>query len=165
MTIPGGIGPTGHQALERLQQQTSEQANTGQSADAAGGQAKFEQALHQGQEAGAQAQSQNAGRDAQQDNQSNSADTQSNDGMRTEGTGATESTNRGDQILAGLQNDRAQYRSAVDAAEKTSKATHSMSPDELLRAQLTVARVTLNESLAGQVGSKVDSDVQTLLKD
>ena len=70
----------------------------------------------------------------------------------------------GDRILAGLQRDQDQLMSTVDAVAKTSETPASVSSSELLKLQLQVTHDITNESIAGEVGSKVDNDLQTLLK-
>lgn len=70
----------------------------------------------------------------------------------------------GDRILAGLQRSQNQMVSTVDAVAKTPETQASISPGELLKLQLQVTHDTTSESIAGEVGGKVDNDLQTLLK-
>jgi hypothetical protein len=154
-------------------QGTQQGGNAGAPTDqAAAGQQRFEDAMRQSPEGSGQ---QDAAGTAQQDRQQArgeqsqavpaDAATPGDKPAPGAAAGAEGRTGQGDRILSGLRKGRAEYRSTVDAVDGTHGGAARMSPEDLIRLQLQVTRVTLNESMAGEVGSKVDSDLQTLLKD
>lgn len=69
----------------------------------------------------------------------------------------------GELILRGLEHLRAHYRTVFDRIEGA--ATSSLlSPMELLSLQMQVAQVTLGAQLVGQVASKLEQNLNMLLK-
>ncbi len=190
MNIPGGISAMTQQAPERMHragggeqgERIPGRSDPGQSGDIARDRHAFEQALHQGapgRDPGVAASGQDgAGQQARPQVQrttpqgSGPESAQSAGQPDATGPDATgpdaagkQAASHGDRILAAMEKGRAEYRTTIKGVDQSAEAAQQMSPAELIRMQLQVARVTLNESLAGQVGSKVDSDVQTLLKD
>jgi type III secretion system YscI/HrpB-like protein len=70
----------------------------------------------------------------------------------------------GDVILQGLERLRGNYREV--SAEMTAVANQhtSVSPQELIGLQMQMAQVTLGTQLIGQVASKLEQNLNTLLK-
>ena len=69
----------------------------------------------------------------------------------------------GDLILRGLEHLRGQYR-AVGVELDTLANRADLTPMDLLGLQMQVAQVTLGAQLIGQVASKLEQNINTLLK-
>ncbi|EXJ15666.1 type III secretion system inner rod subunit SctI [Imhoffiella purpurea] len=69
----------------------------------------------------------------------------------------------GDRILQGMERLRTRYRE-VGAALESSVHETQMNPQELLGLQMQMAQVTLGTQLIGQVASKLEQNLNTLLK-
>jgi type III secretion system YscI/HrpB-like protein len=69
----------------------------------------------------------------------------------------------GDLILHGLERLRGEYRAVGGELDALSKRT-DLNPMDLLGIQMQVAQVTLGTQLIGQVASKLEQNLNTLLK-
>jgi type III secretion system YscI/HrpB-like protein len=69
----------------------------------------------------------------------------------------------GDLILRGLERLRGEYR-AVGVELDTLSNRAEINPMDLLNLQMQVAQVTLGSQLIGQVASKLEQNLNTLLK-
>lgn len=69
----------------------------------------------------------------------------------------------GDLILRGLERLRGHYREVSAKADAVALES-AVSPQELIGLQMQVAQVTLGTQLIGQVASKLEQNMNTLLK-
>jgi type III secretion system YscI/HrpB-like protein len=79
------------------------------------------------------------------------------------GVTAAEESTPGTKILDGLNNVRTGFNEALHDLEKTLSVSPD-SPSELIKVQLRLQRVTLQQDLLGKVTSKAEQNVDTLLK-
>ncbi|MTW22496.1 hypothetical protein GJ668_15590 [Allochromatium palmeri] len=70
----------------------------------------------------------------------------------------------GDVILHGLERLRARYREVTAEMTAVSDRQTSVSPQELIGLQMQMTQVTLGTQLIGQVASKLEQNLNTLLK-
>ena len=91
----------------------------------------------------------------------NRSETQPRDGMHVE-PAQDDPQSPGDRILHGVAKIRKEYTALQsDVSDMTTK---KVAPEELLKLQMHMGRVMVNEQLIGQVGGAVEKDVDTLLK-
>ena len=69
----------------------------------------------------------------------------------------------GDSVLQGIEKMRTEAQGVGDQLE-AADGIASMTPQELLQAQMRISRVMFDEQLTGQVTGKVEQDMDTLLK-
>lgn len=70
----------------------------------------------------------------------------------------------GDVILHGLERLRERYQAVGAEMDAVANQPSIISPQELIALQMQVAQVTLGTQLVGQVASKLEQNLNTLLK-
>ncbi len=70
----------------------------------------------------------------------------------------------GDSILNSVDRMRMDHRETVQNIEKALNSGESLSTEELLKIQMQVTRMTVEQDLSAKVASKLNQSIETLLK-
>ena len=160
MTVSAGIEHIAQQVADQATKESKSETSSASDTD----REAFQQAM-QKDASGADGQA-NQGASAEQN--TSGADATQSDAEQADDTTVdptqpvdADIANTGDRILAGIKHARGDY----DDVRKTVDSDTKLDLKKQLDLQMDVAKTMVNEEMAASAGGKVDTDIQTLLKD